>query len=88
MKQKQTHTEYRLVVAKASRRRGGGWIGSQGLADENYWKKNIFPGKYIHYPGINHNGKEYEKECIYMYKLNHFAVQRKFTLHCKSTILK
>ena len=24
-------------------------------------------GKYIQYPVINHNGKEYEKECIYMY---------------------
>ena len=32
------------------------------------WKlleKNIFPGNYIHYPGINHNGKEYEKKCVY-----------------------
>ena len=24
-------------------------------------------GNYIQYPVINHNGKEYEKECIYMY---------------------
>ena len=24
-------------------------------------------GNYIHYPVINHNGKEYEKEDIYMY---------------------
>ena len=24
-------------------------------------------GDYIQYPVINHNGKEYEKECIYMY---------------------
>ena len=24
-------------------------------------------GIYIHYPVINHSGKEYEKECIYMY---------------------
>ena len=22
-------------------------------------------GNFIHYPVINHNGKEYEKECIY-----------------------
>ena len=28
----------------------------------------------IQYPVINHNGKEYEKECIYVYK-SHFAVQ-------------
>ena len=25
------------------------------------------PGNHIQYPGINHNGKEYKKECIYMY---------------------
>ena len=31
-------------------------------------------GNYIQYPVINHNGKEYEKEYIYMYN-NHFAVQ-------------
>ena len=24
-------------------------------------------GNYIQHPIINHNGKEYEKECIYMY---------------------
>ena len=24
-------------------------------------------GNYIQYPVINHNGKEYEKECVYMY---------------------
>ena len=24
-------------------------------------------GKYIQYPVINHNGREYKKECIYMY---------------------
>ena len=24
-------------------------------------------GNYIQYPVINHNGKEYKKECLYMY---------------------
>ena len=24
-------------------------------------------GNYIQYPGINHNGKEFKKECIYMW---------------------
>ena len=24
-------------------------------------------GNYILYPGINHNGKEYKKECMYVY---------------------
>ena len=48
----------------------------------------------IKYPMTSHNGKEYKKECTYMYKLNHFGVQQKFilhcklTIHCKSTILK
>ena len=31
-------------------------------------------GNYVQKPVINHNGKEYEKEYIYMYN-NHFAVQ-------------
>ena len=44
-------------------------------------------GNYIQDPGINHNGKEYEKEYMYMYN-NHLAVQQKLTQHCKSTILQ
>ena len=27
----------------------------------------IFTGTYIQYPVVSHNGKEYTKECIYMY---------------------
>ena len=46
-------------------------------------------GKYIQYPVINHNKKEYKEEYIYIYvQLNHFAVQQKLTQHCKSTILQ
>ena len=46
-------------------------------------------GNYSQYPVINHNGKEYEKECIYIYVcMNHFAVQQKLAQHCKSTILQ
>ena len=37
-----------------------GWINSNVLL---YSTEN-----YIQYPVINHNGKEYEKECVYMYK--------------------
>ena len=37
-------------------------------------------GNYIQYPVINHNGKEYKEECIYVI-LNRFEVQHK--LHCK-----
>ena len=42
---------------------------------------------YIQYTMTNHNGKEYEKEYIYV-KRNHFAVQQKLTQHYKSTILQ
>ena len=46
-------------------------------------------GNSIQYPGINHNGKEYKKECVYIYvQLNHFAVHLKLTQHCKPTILQ
>ena len=33
------------------------------------WINKVPPqstGNYIQYPVINHNGKEYEKECIYV----------------------
>ena len=50
-----------------------GWIGSLRL-DVNYYREKInnkvllySTGNYIQYSGINHNGKEYKKECIYMY---------------------
>ena len=53
---------------------GEGCIGSLGLADANWyigWINNkvllYSTGNYIQYPVINHNGKEYEKEYIYMY---------------------
>ena len=36
------------------------------------WTHNKFllynTGNCIQYPMINHNGKEYEKECVYVYK--------------------
>ena len=35
------------------------WINNKVLLDST--------GNYIQYPMINHNGKEYEKECVYMY---------------------
>ena len=36
-------------------------------------------GNHIQYPVIIHNGKEYEKEYIYVY-LSHFAVQQKYNI--------
>ena len=72
-----------------------GW--ELGLADANYYIENRYTTRsYCRARGtifnilLNHNGKEYEKECIYMYmyNLNHcLAVQQKLT-HCKSTILQ
>ena len=45
-------------------------------------------GNYIQYPVVNHNGKDYEKNGLYMCVcMNHLAVQQKFTQHCKSTYL-
>ena len=31
-------------------------------------------GSYTQHPVINHNGKEYEKECVYMYILLHMCI--------------
>ena len=52
-KQKQTHRHSEQI----SGCQGGGWISNKVL-----WNST---GNYIQYPGINHNGKEYEK--IYVY---------------------
>ena len=43
-------------------------------------------GDCTQYPVINHNGKEYEKECMYVW-LSHSAIRQKLIQHCKSTIL-
>ena len=45
-------------------------------------------GNYIQSPGINHNGKEYFKNNVYMCKTSQFAVQQKLTHHCKSNTLR
>ena len=42
---------------------------------------------YTQYPGMNHSGKEYEKEYVCI-SLNHFALQQNLAQHCKSTILQ
>ena len=59
-KQRLTDTENRLVVAKEGGGMQEGWIGSFGLADENYYIKmdkqqgpTVYStGNYIQYPGI------------------------------------
>ena len=52
---------------------GEGWIGILVLMDAKYFMQMdnqvllYSTGNYIQYPVINHNGKAYEKECVYMY---------------------
>ena len=65
-----TDIENRLVVASG---REEGRTGSLRLADANYcvgWMNNKVllynTENYIQYPVINHSGKEYEKEFVYV----------------------
>ena len=45
---------------------------------------------YIQYPVINHNGKEYKKECIcvYIFITESLCYIAEINKHCKSTILQ
>ena len=50
---------------------GKGWIGVCGEQIQTVTQRmdkqqgpTVYTGSYIQYPGINHNGKEYKKECI------------------------
>ena len=46
-------------------------------------------GKYIQYPIINQNGKEYEEEYIYICTTESLCyMHQKTTQHCKSTKLQ
>ena len=45
-------------------------------------------GNYIPYPGINHNGKDYKKECVFVYNWVTWLYSKKSTQRCKSTILQ
>ena len=77
----ETETDLQILRTDFRLSRGAEWFGSLGSADANYynieWIKNKIQlystENYIQYPGINYNGKEYEKE-FYIY-LNHFVVQ-------------
>ena len=72
------------MVAGAGGMVGKGWefgISRCKLLYRQWIKKKVLlysTGNYIQYPVINHNGKEYEKERIYV-QLNHFAVEQKLT---------
>ena len=92
-KQKQTHRHREQTCGC---QRGGGWerdgvgvgISRCKLLYKEWMNNKVLlysTGNYIQYPVIDHNGKEYEKEYVY---LNHFAVQQKLAQHRKSTILQ
>ena len=67
IKQKQTYkTDLWLPRGKGSE----GGIGHMGLTDINWYTWNGQTARSYstaQYPVINHNGKEYEKECIHVY---------------------
>ena len=74
MKQKQNHGHREQTCGyQEGGKPGEGRMGSLGLADANYLhleanKVLLYSTRnYIQYPVTNHNGKEYKKECIYMY---------------------
>ena len=71
-KQKQTH-RYRVWLPRGRIRRGKDWefeISRHKLLYIEWINNGVLlysTGNYIQYPIINHNGKEYEKECMDMY---------------------
>ena len=75
MKQKQTHRHKEQTCGSEGEEWGGGgmeWELGFSRCKLSYieWINNkvllYSTGNYIQYPVINHNGKEYEKECIYI----------------------
>ena len=75
-KQKQTHRQRTDLWLPRGTREGGGKDWEFGISRckllYREWINNkvllYSTGNYIQYPVINQNGKEYEKEFIYMYK--------------------
>ena len=74
-----------------------GWdLGSEGA---NWYTQEVSMvllnsrGSCAQYPGINHNGREYEKQDAYAYiyryrKLSQFAEQQKLTQHWDSSLFQ
>ena len=75
MKQKETHRHREQTYGCQGQGCGGGmdWefeISRCKLLYREWINNKVLlysTGNYIPYPVINHNGKEYEKECIYLY---------------------
>ena len=72
MKQKQTHRHREQTCGYQEVGYGGGMDWEFGVSRCKLlhieWINNkvllYSTGNYIQYPGVNHNGKEYRKECI------------------------
>ena len=75
MKQKQTdrHREQTCCYQQGGGLRGMGWefgVSRCKLICVEWMNNKVLlysTGIYIKYPGIKHNGKEYKKECVYVY---------------------
>ena len=75
MKQKQTHRHREQTCGCKGEGTGGGkdWefgVSRCKLVYIEWINKKVLlysTENYIQYPGINHNGKEYEKGCVYIY---------------------
>ena len=104
-KQEETHRPRKpTVVTRGAGGRDGLGVWDQQMQTiiyiiEKQHGSTYSTGNKIQYPMIKLNGKEYEKECVYIYiytyiytyiyvKQNHFALQQKLIQHCKSTILQ
>ena len=65
-----------------------------GLTHTHYYVCNLIcnTGDYTQYFSITYNGRESEREYIYIteyiyiYKVNHFSLHLKLTQHCRLTI--
>ena len=72
-KQKQTHRhrgQLWLLRGRESGGRNGVGVSRCKLVYIEWINNKVLlyrTGNYIQYPVINHNGKEYKKECMYMY---------------------
>ena len=93
-KQKQTHRHRKQTYGYKRKQWGGiNWEYGINRYTPLYIKqvsnKDLLysTGNYIQSPVINHNGKKYEKDYIYV-GLSHFAVQQKLIQHCQSNILQ
>ena len=87
--------ENRLVIAKEEgewgRYRDEVWCEKMQTSTYRMNKQQepiVSTGSYIQYPVINYHGKEYKKECTYIYNWITLLYKQKSTQHCKLAILQ